>query len=165
MSTVIKPISLQINSSSGSTVQPIYSSILDRNVMPYGYVIEFNAAIDISSVAEFNPPTIPLGTSQNDSDNIYYASSKANPGKILEIWIGDQSNPLECRIGSILLWNRRPYYKENVLARLVSSLSSLIIPQGWQLSARMAEWQSNGLLSGADQIDLYGSIVETPEPI
>jgi hypothetical protein len=159
-------IATKIDATNTTQIIPLFQSVLTENTIPYGYILELNASIDVQSVAEYQPPTIPSDvTAQDAINNLYYLSAKTNPGKILEIWLGDNNGGLISRQASILCWNRRPYYPENIASYLVKTATNFVIEPGKGLYAKIVQWNSNGVLSGADRIDFSGMVFTSNAPI
>lgn len=168
MGTEIKNIAVSLNASSGNNVIPIWQSILSNNRLPYGYVLELNAYVSISSIAAFTPPDLSnlnTYTLQDVIDQQYYLSSLNNPGKILNILLGDNQGNTQVPIASVVCYNRQPYVVINLSKLILNKANNLIICPGNGLYAQISQWNNNGLLSGTDQIIVYGMISELDIPV
>ena len=162
----ISPIQIQITSANCSSTIPIYQSLLfDNRYYPYGYILELNAAISISSVTDFVMPDITLDMTQDSIDNAYYQKAKTNQGKILQIWSGDNNGNLKAKLADILCWNRQPYYTENLASRLTKTANNFVICPQQSLYAQIQNWNSTGLLSSNDNINIFGFVYEVSEPM
>lgn len=168
MGTNIKNIAVTLNANTGNNYVPIYQSILADNRQPYGYILELNAYVTISSVAAFVPPDLSAlntYTLQDVIDQQYYLSSLSNPGKILNLALGDNAGNITAPLASVVCYNRQPYVNIDLSKLMLTKAANFIVCPGNGIYAQVSQWNNNGLLSGTDLIIILGMISELDVPI
>lgn len=156
----------RLDASTGSNRLPIYqpgtrnlASVMD-GVRYSGFLTSLRLAVDISSIAEVDFPTIEPGMSDGEISALMAGISESSPQKQISIWLESSDSP-PLRIAAVTLYNRRPYYSVDLLLYLTDA-PAFDIASDVALSLQM-ENAGFGLLQNADQVTVVGSAVEEGE--
>lgn len=149
------------NQSTGFNI--LVESTLQDNCIPYIYLLECVASIDIQSINEFTLPETPIEASDSEKDAAYYQATKNNPGIVMEIWHGKEQ--ATTKLASLLLWNRRPYYTVNIVNTICTELTDYILCPGYKLYIRFVAWQGGRMLQSNDTVTFYGLYMQSYQAV
>lgn len=139
----------------GGTFQTV---IQNSSILKTAYISDLIIAVDINSINEFIPPTTTIAASPTEQDAAYYNATKNNPAMVLEVFAGIGGSPT-IRLSAMLLWNRRPYYKDSILERLKQNNLYYILPPGNSLIARILPFNNGSALNPSyDRVDFFGAM-------
>lgn len=142
---------VNLTASSGTNFVEVYSPGAGLN----GYVADFIATVDITSIAPLPapPPAQDLETEMQRDDR-YQELIRNHSAKYLGIYQslpGSSDRILRTRLA---LWNSRPAYEEDLVARL-TNLENLVLAPGAKLWVKVEDIGGSGALASTDQIGLW----------
>ncbi|MBE9179116.1 hypothetical protein IQ268_11140 [Oculatella sp. LEGE 06141] len=133
---------------------------LKPDVRYSGFITSLRIAVDISSVSPVEFPAREPGMSDGELNTLLRQLDAGAPKKMMDLFLrSSDSEPL--RIGSISLYNRRPYYNIDILYYLTDAAACDIASDA-VLSVQV-RGVGYGLLTGTDSVSIFGSSVEEAE--
>ncbi|MFB2980874.1 hypothetical protein [Microseira sp. BLCC-F43] len=136
---------------SGTNFTEIYSPGAGMN----GYVADFIASIDITSIAALpSPPPAQELETEAQRDDRYQELIRTASAKYLGIYQSlPESNNRILRT-RLAMWNSRPAYEEDIISRL-TGLENLVVAPGVKIWVKVEDIAGSGSLVGSDRVDIW----------
>lgn len=124
-----------------------------------GYILDFIATINISSITELPRQEFPqpLAT-QNEIEDKFYEDTKDVPNKQIAFYRQCANNSEPIRLFGMTLWNQRPDYQEDLIPALTRWTTAAIAP-GTKIFCKMQP-SASGLLAEGDEITFHLTVSE-----
>lgn len=142
-----------ITATQGSNKFSVFKAPPDREVA----VIELHAIVDIQSIAEMNSYVDDPLMTEEQKDSLFWREVQRSSHKKLACYFRSNTGATEQKLLSFMIFNRRPYYMENLLMRFTSNAELRLQPDSELLVS--IEATNSGFLTGNDRISIWGSIV------
>lgn len=130
----------------GSSVIPIITAPFDANIL----VSELQLIIKLPSIAEMPLYADDPSLTDEQRDAIFWRQVNIAKNKKVVTYWNDK------RLIEFIVFNRLPYYTENLLTRF-TSLSSFILQAGSSISLSI-EATNSGLLGTGDSLRVWGQV-------
>ena len=126
-----------------------------------GFLMSIRVRIDISSIAEVQFPAREPGMSPGELSAQLRGMDAVSPKFQMDLLACTHSNPEWEMIGSVMLYNRRPFYTINLMPYLTDA-ASFDVASDCAIGARITD-AGYGLLRLRDRVSIFGSAVEEVE--
>ncbi len=156
----------QLSATSGSQVVPIYQPgtinplSLSQGARYSGFITSLRVCVDITSIAAVEFPDVEPGMTDGEIQALFAGFSRTAPKKEMDLLLQNSGQP-PVKIATMLLYNRRPYYTQDLLMYLTGS-AAFDVGSDTVFSLRIVP-STFGLLGPNDRVNIYGSAVEEAE--